>query len=76
MKTEMMTKIEEFIEKNQVRFFHDISRLVAIDSVEKLGENGTPFGNGPKKALEEALKIANEIGLDTHNCEDKIGIPR
>ena len=73
MKTEIMTKIEKFIEDNQDRLFHDIARLVAVNSVEKLGENGTPFGEGPKKALEEALDIADELGLDTRNCEDKIG---
>lgn len=73
MKAEILTKIETFIEENQDRLFHDISRLVAVNSVEKLGENGTPFGEGPKKALEEALTIADELGLDTRNCEDKIG---
>ena len=73
MKTEIMAKIDNFIEANQKQFFRDIARLVAINSVEKLGENGTPFGSGPKKALDEALKIAHELGLDTRNCEDKIG---
>ena len=73
MKTEMITKIEEFIENNQDRFFQDIARLVAFNSVEKLGENGTPFGEEPKKALVEALAIAKELGLATRNCEDKIG---
>ena len=73
MKNEIIKRIDEFIERNQDRFFHDIARLVAVNSVEKLGENGTPFGEGPKKALEEALAIADELGLDTRNCEDKIG---
>ena len=73
MKTEIMAKIDNYIEANQKQFFRDIARLVAINSVEKLGENGTPFGSGPKKALDEALKIAHELGLDTRNCEDKIG---
>ena len=50
MKTEIMAKIDNFIEANQKQFFRDIARLVAINSVEKLGENGTPFGSGPKKA--------------------------
>ena len=43
MKTEIMAKIDNFIEANQKQFFRDIARLVAINSVEKLGENGTPF---------------------------------
>ena len=49
MKTEIMAKIDNFIEANQKQFFRDIARLVAINSVEKLGENGTPSGSGPKR---------------------------
>ena len=73
MKTELMTKIEKFIEDNQDRLFRDIARLITVNSVEKLGENGTPFGEGPEKALTEALMIADKLGLGTRNCEDKIG---
>ena len=72
-KVELMTKIEKFIEDNQDRLFRDIARLITVNSVEKLGENGTPFGEGPKKALTEALMIADKLGLGTRNCEDKIG---
>ena len=31
------------------------------------------FGEGPKKALEEGLKIAGELGLEVHNCEGHMG---
>ena len=58
----MISEIEKFVHENEDAIFADIARLVAVPSV----------GNG-KEALAEALKIAEEMGLETHNCEDIIG---
>ena len=41
----------------------NLGRLVAIDSQLGTPEEGKPFGKGPAKALEEGLKIAEELGL-------------
>lgn len=41
----------------------NLGRLVAIDSQLGTPAEGKPFGEGPAKALEEGLKIAQELGL-------------
>lgn len=65
--------VDAFIEQNKQNILRDIGRLVAVPSVEGAPEPGAPFGPGPKAALEEALKIAGELGLAVRNCEGKIG---
>lgn len=65
--------VDAFIEQNKQNILRDIGRLVAVPSVEGTPEPGAPFGPGPKAALEEALKIAGELGLAVRNCEGKIG---
>ena len=41
----------------------NLGRLVAIDSQLGTPAEDKPFGEGPAKALEEGLKIAQELGL-------------
>ena len=41
----------------------NLGRLVAIDSQLGTPAEGKPFGEGPAKALEEGLKIAQELDL-------------
>ena len=43
----------------------NLGRLVAIDSQLGTPLEGKPFGEGPAKVLEEALKIADELGFKT-----------
>lgn len=49
----------------------NLGRLVAIDSQLGTPAEGMPFGEGPAKALEEGLKIAEELGFKTVNLEDR-----
>ena len=65
--------IDAFAENNRDNILRDITRLVAVPSVEGTPEPGAPFGKGPKAALDKALEIAAELGLDTHNAEGYIG---
>ncbi len=65
--------IDAFVETNRDNILRDISRLVAIPSVEGTPEPGAPFGAGPRAALDKALEIAGELGLATHNAEGYIG---
>jgi len=51
-----------------------ISRLVRIDSTKGPATSSFPFGEGPAKALQEALKMAESQGLMTENLENAIGI--
>ena len=57
MKEQIHTLSEEMIA--------NLGRLVAIDSQLGTPEEGKPFGAGPAKALEEGLKIAEELGFKT-----------
>ena len=65
--------IDAFAEQNRENILRDITRLVAVPSVEGAPEPGAPFGRGPKNALDTALTIAAELGLDTHDADGYIG---
>ena len=51
----------------------NLGRLVAIDSQLGIPAEGKPFGEGPAKALEEGLKIAQELGFKTVNLDNYCG---
>ena len=51
----------------------NLGRLVAIDSQLGTPAEGMPFGEGPAKVLEEALKIADELGFKTVNLDNYCG---
>lgn len=65
--------IDAFAEQNRENILRDITRLVAVPSVEGTPEPGAPFGAGPKAALDKALEIASELGLQTYNADGYIG---
>lgn len=65
--------ISRFAEQNEDAIVRDIARLVSIPSVEGPAEPGAPFGRESRRALECALEIARELGLETHYCEDRLG---
>lgn len=66
-------EIDSFIEENREAILRDIGRLVAVPSTEGEAFEGAPYGEGPKKALELGLSIAEELGLSAKNCENRIG---
>ena len=66
-------EIRRFIERNREAIVRDISRLVAILSVEEAPAADAPYGKGPRAALEEALCIARELGLETGDCMGRMG---
>ena len=75
MDERLMQNINEFIEKEKENIRRDIARLVAVNSVEDMSAAAAdaPFGPGPKKALDEGLAVARGLGLETRNCENRIG---
>lgn len=73
MNAELSRDIDTFIAENEADIFKNIARLVAIDSVEGEPKPGAPFGEGPARALKEALALCEELGLEAVNCEDMIG---
>ena len=54
----------------------NLGRLVAIDSQLGTPAEGKPFGEGPAKALEEGLKIAQELGFKTVNLDNTVVMQR
>ena len=73
MNEELMRDVARFAEENRENVLRDIGRLVAIDSVMGEEKPGMPFGEGPAQALKLGLEIAGELGLEAHNCEDRMG---
>ena len=73
MNEELRLDLENYVEENDDAIFRDIARLVSVNSVEGEPEPDAPFGPGPRDALNLGLRIAEELGLKTVNCEGKIG---
>lgn len=73
MDQKLMRDVAHFVEENKENVLRDIGRLVAIDSVMGEEKPGMPFGEGPAQALKLGLEIAGELGLEAHNCEDRMG---
>lgn len=66
---------ERFADEVWEDLIEDIAYLVEVESVEDL-EKATeeaPFGPKPAEALARSLEIADRLGLETHDCEHKIG---
>lgn len=53
--------------------FNNLGRLVKYDSKLSEEKPGRPFGDGPAEVLEEALKIADELGFRTKNLDNYCG---
>lgn len=52
-----------------------MDELIQIESVEDMdhAEPGKPYGPAAYEALDKAVQIAAELGLDAHNCDGNIG---
>ena len=72
---ELKRRAKEFVDANWEDIVRDIDALVHINSVEDLdhAEPGKPYGPAPFEALDTAVKIADRLGLDAHNCDGHIG---
>ena len=68
--------IKEEIHALSEEMLTNLGRLVAIDSQLGTPSEGKPFGEGPAKALEEGLKIAEELGFKTVNLDNYCGYDR
>ena len=71
----LLKRIDAFADENREAIVRDMKRLVDIESVEGAPEPGAPFGPGPRRALDEALAIAREMGLETGCCDGYVGWP-
>ena len=73
MNEELRRDIDRFAAENEQAIFADIAKLVSFNSENMPARPGMPFGEGPAAALDAALAIARDMGLETVNCEGMIG---
>ena len=75
MNDELQREIDAYLEAHWDEVLADIAHLVQVDSVEDLSAatENAPYGPGPREALDRALAIAKRMGLDSHDCEGRIG---
>ena len=69
----MKEKISAYIDSQREEFLKDLKGLVDIKSVREAPLPGKPFGEGPAKALEEAIRISSAHGFDAVNFENYAG---
>lgn len=55
------------------KIVEDIIKLCSINSVEGEGKEGMPFGEGPAKALQCALKLGEDMGFISENFDNYAG---
>lgn len=69
----MKDKISAYIDLQRDDFLKDLKSLVDIRSVREAPLEGMPFGEGPARALKEAIRISASHGFDTINFENYAG---
>lgn len=72
----MQEKINAYFDDPQVRreLIAAVSRLVGVKSVKGPAAPGAPFGPGPKAALEEAVRLCQDLGFESRNYDDHVGV--
>lgn len=69
----MEKRIDELVVSMRDEIINGVQRLVRIQSDEGKPEEGAPFGKGPVEALNEALKMGEELGFETKNVDNYAG---
>lgn len=68
--------LNNLIDEYQKEIVKTTQRLIAHPSLYEEGREGAPFGAPIEAALEEVLKVAEELGFDTVNHEGYAGTAR
>ena len=63
----------ELVESYKDDIIKTTQDIVSINSVEGSEKAGMPFGEGPYKALEYALKLSEDMGFETKNLNGYAG---
>ncbi len=66
-------KIEQYIEAHKQEMLDDICTLCRINSERSAYQEGDPFGEGPSRALAQALQMADEYGFSIRNYDNYVG---
>lgn len=66
--------IKDFVKENENNIINTVSELISFKSVSnETGNNGAPFGEECKKALEYTLNLGNKMGFRTKNIDGYCG---
>jgi len=68
-----MDILNDLINSMQDDLIKSVQKLVQIKSVKGERKPFCPFGEGPAKALTEALKIGQDLGFKTENIDNYVG---
>lgn len=66
-------RINKKIKEVEPQFINGLTRIMQINSVKGEKIPTAPFGTGPKEALVETLKLAEELGFKTQIINDAVG---
>lgn len=66
-------QIDAYFDHKEDELIAAVTRLCSIRSVKEAAAPGAPFGPGAAAALDEALKLAGEMGLSTKNVDGYVG---
>lgn len=66
-------KIKEYIKKNQSEMIKSLGTLVSINSCQSDSKENMPFGEGPRKALDTMLDMAQSEGFFVRNIDNYVG---
>ena len=66
-------QIEAYLDAHKEEMLADICRLIRINSTKGEAVIDCPFGEGPAKALAEALEMAERYGFTVKNYENYVG---
>ncbi|MCF0123849.1 MAG: Sapep family Mn(2+)-dependent dipeptidase [Ruminiclostridium sp.] len=70
----MQQRINAYFSDKEDLLVHSVSRMVRIESTTGAARPGMPFGEGPAAALDEMLRLSEELGLPGENLEGYVGV--
>lgn len=65
--------VDAFIADNREALIRDLKTVIDIDSVEAPAEPNAPMARAWRKALDAALEIARNLGLEAGECDGYMG---
>lgn len=65
--------IENLVDKYSQDIIKSTQEVISIKSVEEEAKGDMPFGEGPFRALEYVLNLADKMGFETKNLDNYVG---
>ena len=65
--------IENLVDKYKQDIIKSTQEVIRIKSVEEEAKGDKPFGEGPFRALEYVLNLADKMGFETKNLDNYVG---